>query len=109
MEDLKTAQLGRQGEEGVVERGRLSHGRSINALAISHAVRPVNSLSFSWQKLLHRIEGRMCVCLFHGGREQRVILEHGEICEVGHLYLKWRPVVEKLMWLKKLQGLRRGE
>lgn len=92
----------------MVERGRLSHGRSIDALAISHALRPVNSLRFSWRKLLHRIKGSMCFCLFHGGREQRVILEHGEICEVGHLYLKWRPVVEKLMWLKKAPRLKGG-
>ena len=34
-----------------------------------------------------------------------VILVRGVICEIGHLYLKGRPVPGELMQLRKFQGL----
>ena len=47
-------------------------------------------------------EGWVCCML---KQRRMVILVLGVICEIGHLYLKGRPVPGELMQLRKFQGL----
>ena len=48
--------------------------------------------------------GKGWVCCMLKQRRM-VILVRGVICEIGHLYLKGRPVPGELMQLRKFQGL----
>lgn len=97
------AELWRKGEESFVKQGWLTDYRSVSAIVIIHTIISVSSVFFL-RKLLRQPDGSMCVCLFHAIRETNSRLERGGICEVGHLRLKGRLVVEELIWLKKLQG-----